>query len=341
MAAGPLAITSSADLSLDKRFDVIVNSVSPEFASSSSDSGINLAVWRTLTGYSGEGDKPPAVRYDTSAFAAANGARPTYGDVLWSDVPEGRAPEGSALRYIVHALAPDRSNRPKRLPSGLSKEEAFACLVAVYFRVLWQATAKGGAGCSIGMPPLGAGVFANDAADVQRACALAHAAYCATGGTASVSVALWSPDGSEPKDTGEWRAAAAAAPAPAALGAALRDALAPGGGPLLLSRVPAAHTTDELTELLEKSADPKAAEFLAIRADKEQAKALKAQMADGTWAPLLSSLGESVAAPPPFAYEACPAMDAGEPALLGFLRSQAFLHFELPCAAEPEPEPSS
>ena len=64
-------------------------------------------------------------------------------------------------------------------------------------------------------------------------------------------------------------------------------------------------------------------------------------MADGTWAPLLSSLGESVAAAPPFAYEACPAMDAGEPALLGFLRSQAFLHFELPCAAEPEPEPSS
>ena len=63
-AAAPLGITTSADLSLDKRFDVIVNSVSPEFASSSSDSGINLAVWRTLTGYTGEGDKPPPVRYE-------------------------------------------------------------------------------------------------------------------------------------------------------------------------------------------------------------------------------------------------------------------------------------
>ena len=43
------------------------------------------------------------------------------------------------------------------------------------------------------------------------------------------------------------------------------------------ARVPAAHTTAELTSLLQSSADPKAAEFLAIRADKAQAKALKAQ----------------------------------------------------------------
>jgi hypothetical protein len=165
----PLTITTSADLTVDMRYDVIVNSVSPEFQSTSSDSGINFSVWKTLTGYSGDGaEKPAPVVYDQTMFVAQNGgAAPTYGDVLWSEVPSWAAPPGSGLKYIVHALAPDRSHRPKRLPSGLDRDQAFATLVAVYMRAMWQATVLGGPQCSIGMPPLGSGVFANDSADVM------------------------------------------------------------------------------------------------------------------------------------------------------------------------------
>ena len=110
----PLLITTSADLTVDTRFTVIVNSVSPEFQSSGSDSGINFSVWKTLTGYT-EGKKPPPIQYDQAEFTAQAGAAPTYADVLWSEVPTGSAAEGSTLKYIVHALAPDLSTRPKRL----------------------------------------------------------------------------------------------------------------------------------------------------------------------------------------------------------------------------------
>ena len=124
-----LQITTSADLTVDTRFAVIVNSISPEFQSSGSDSGINFSVWKTLTGYGDEGEKPAPIKYDQTAFAAAAsahathrpcacdflsllqrrsrsqaGASPTYADVLWSEVPKGAAPPGSALKYIVHAL---------------------------------------------------------------------------------------------------------------------------------------------------------------------------------------------------------------------------------------------
>mgnify|MGYP003336771591 CR=1 FL=1 len=163
-----LTITTSEDLTVEMRYDVIVNSVSPEFQSSGSDSGINFSVWKTLTGFSGDGEKPGPIIYDQTEFVAQNsGAAPTYGDVLWSEVPSGAAPSGSALKHIVHALAPDRSHRPKRLPSGLNRDQAFATLVAVYLRAMWQGTVLGGPQCSIGMPPLGSGVFANDAGDVM------------------------------------------------------------------------------------------------------------------------------------------------------------------------------
>jgi len=275
-----LTITTSADLTVDARYDVIVNSVSPEFQSSGSDSGINLSVWKTLTGYQnnkkksdGEGTEqqpppPGPIVYDQSAFTAHNDAGPTYADVLWSSVPNSISNSSSAddqpdqqtpqtrLKYIVHALAPDLSKRPKRLPSGLNQEEeAYAALVAVYFRAMWQATAIAGPGCSIGMPPLGAGVFANDAADVMSAAVLAHAAYCASGGTASVSIALWSPDGTPPSDMAEWQEAAGSAPVGnSVLLTRLREALGPAGQPTLLSRVPKAHTTTELTSLLKAAA---------------------------------------------------------------------------------------
>eukprot|EP01046_Picozoa_sp_COSAG06_P054661 COSAG06_NODE_9807_length_1812_cov_1.398132_1_plen_276_part_10 len=141
-------ITTSADLTVDVRFDVIVNSVSPEFQSSGSDSGINFSVWKTLTGWNDDGEdddgeKPPPIQYDQEEFLSRNGGRaPTYGDVLWSELPaDAVMPEGSALKYIVHALAPDCSHRPKRLPSGLDRAAAYSALVAVYFRAMWQGTA--------------------------------------------------------------------------------------------------------------------------------------------------------------------------------------------------------
>ena len=179
-----LTITTSADLTVDTRYDVIVNSVSPEFQSSGSDSGINFSVWKTLTGFSDDDDAemPAPIKYDQTDFMAQNGgAAPTYGDVLWSEVPSGATAPGSALMYIVHALAPDRSHRPKRLPSGLDRDQAFATLVAVYLRAMWQGTVLGGPQCSIGMPPLGSGVFANDAADVMVR-GLREYRFCPTSG---------------------------------------------------------------------------------------------------------------------------------------------------------------
>jgi hypothetical protein len=338
-----LDITTSADLSLDVRFDVIVNSVSPEFKSSSSDSGINFAVWRTLSGYSGEGDEPPPVAYPQEPFAKRHGAAPTYGDVLWSAVPSGTASNGSALKYIVHALAPDLSTRPKRLSSGLSKTEAFATLVAVYFRSMWQATVIAGPTCRVGMPPLGAGVFANEAADIRRAAVLAHAAYRLTGGTASVSIALWSPDGEPPQETQDWQYAVSAGPAAddasAVDSALLLALLTPDGKGMLLGGVPAAHTTDEMTKLLEDSNDPQAAEFLSARADKDNGnqKALKTQLADGTtWAPLLNKLAAQVREPDsdgPFRYSEW----EGASSLLGFMCTDAFLHLDRIAWAKPPP----
>ncbi len=249
----PLMITTSVDLTMDTRYDVIVNSVSPEFESSGNDSGINFSVWKTLSGYDQAKDqeKPGPIKYDQGEFISGNAAAPTYADVLWSKVPDSDSP----VQYIVHALAPDLSRRSKRLPSGLSKDEAFAALVAVYFRAMWKATIVGGQHCSVGIPPLGAGVFANDLADVRSAAVLAHTAYRASGGSASVSIALWSPDGQPPSDMAEWQAAAAAAPVGnSQLLADLRAALGPAGQATLLSRLPTAHTTWELTELLKVAA---------------------------------------------------------------------------------------
>eukprot|EP01047_Picozoa_sp_COSAG01_P092022 COSAG01_NODE_23482_length_813_cov_2.526611_2_plen_156_part_01 len=62
----PLSVVPSAGLVTDTRFDVIVNSVSPEFGSSASDSGINRAVWAMLTSSSGTDGSvgPPAIHYD-------------------------------------------------------------------------------------------------------------------------------------------------------------------------------------------------------------------------------------------------------------------------------------
>lgn len=251
----PLTITTAADISLESQFDVIVNSISPEFQSASTDSGINLSVWKALTGYdeaAGQ-EKPGPIVYDQDPFTANNGAAPTYGDVLWSGVP----PSGTCpVRYVVHALAPDLSKRPKRLPSGLAKDEAYGALFAAYFRAMWQATLVGGRHCNIGIPSLGSGVFANDRADVQSAAVLAHAAYRASGGVAFVHIVLRpGRDGGPHRDMSSWEAAVATAPVDdSQLLMKLMDALGSAGHSTVLSRVPKARTTGELTELLEAAA---------------------------------------------------------------------------------------
>ena len=184
----------------------------------------------------------------------------------------------------------------------------------------------------------------------QKAAVLAHAAYCESGGTASVSVALWSPDGTPPGDLDAWQAAVAAAPEPPDTIQAIHAALAPHGGTMLLRRVPKVHTKDELTTLLEGSADPLAAEFIAARSEKDKAKQkeLKVQMAPGgRFAPLLSALAEQVASPPPFTYPGFPSGPGESAALAPYLRSSEFLHFELGAAEAPpelvgvEPEPAA
>lgn len=102
-------LTSSPDLVHDARFHAIVNSVSPEFQSANSDSGVNKACYLMLTGYSGDGPAPPPIAYSTANFVETNKGAPTYGDVLRSDVPPEN--QNSGLKHIVHALAPDLSIR--------------------------------------------------------------------------------------------------------------------------------------------------------------------------------------------------------------------------------------
>ena len=173
---------------------------------------------------------------------------------------------------------------------------------------------------------------------------LAHAAYCESGGTASVSVALWSPDGTAPKDFGNWERAVAAAPRASDVPQAVYSALAPGGDKVLLSRVPKAHTIGELTSLLEGSADPLAAEFINTRSDKDKGKQteLKAQMgAGGKFKPLLESLAQQVDSTPPFAYPGFPSTQGDGAALVSYLRSIEFLHFPLTSYDENVPPPSS
>ena len=109
-----LVITQSPDLTLDNRFDVIVNSVSPEFSSAVSDSGINKSCYLLLTGHKGEGPAPAPIVYDTAEFERLNNGKPTYGDVLAVPVDVVALP-GSRLKAIVHALAPDMSCRSKRV----------------------------------------------------------------------------------------------------------------------------------------------------------------------------------------------------------------------------------
>lgn len=171
---------------------------------------------------------------------------------------------------------------------------------------------------------------------------LAHAAYCKSGGTASVSVALWSPDGSPPADMGEWEAATEAAPPAAAIEAAVREALLGPSGVLLLRQVPKVHTAWELTALLEGSSDPAAAEFLAARSEKDKTKQkqLKGEMTAGKWDPLLSSLGVQVDSSPPFNYPNFP-MGESDDAMVdvassdaltgrrGYLCLAEFLHFDI------------
>lgn len=148
--AAELDLRTSANLASDTRFDVIINSVSPEFQSTGNDSGLNFAVWQMLTG--GEGalgtatelaDTAGPVRYEREcvAFRERNGGRwPTYGDVVWSEVPQPDTDTRSSVRprFIVHALAPDRSACPTRLPTGITRETAYATLFAGFFRALWQ-----------------------------------------------------------------------------------------------------------------------------------------------------------------------------------------------------------
>ena len=197
-------------------------------------------------------------------------------------------------------------------------------LISAYFRALWRCTALGMQ--RIGCVPLGGGVFANKIESVREAFMLAYNAYVASGGTAEVSMVLWSPDGTEAKDHPDWDAVISGSK-PEDLNAALTKSMVNEDGSLVLRNIPIAQTSPEMTRLLEASEHAKAKEFLERRADKVQAKDLDRELQDDAlWGDLISDLLAKTERRAPFSYPNF----SSKIALLQYMCTREFLHFEPP-----------
>lgn len=151
---------------LDKKgYDVFTNSISPEFESSLTDSGINGMVAR----------KYPRVnvllREAKRIYVDRYKKEPTYGDVL-------------VTRDIVHVLGADCSNRPeKRIPVLVFKPKGrvtCATVFAAYFRALCAANSKKTPHNAIAFVQISTGVFKADQIKCSEMFALALTAFIHT-----------------------------------------------------------------------------------------------------------------------------------------------------------------
>lgn len=345
----PLVVTTSEDLTQDSRFDVIINPVTPEWSSRCEDTGVNHHVWRLLSGTSAALPRSaPPVRYNMHDFIAAQGAPPTYGDVLLSRAASVATDSGATRpaspgpSWLVHALAPMRadaaaapvdddratagtwpSSSTERLATGLSHSQVQAAWVALFFRAFWRAEWAAGPDASIGLPPFtescatGGYGAANDPSDVQAACALAYRAYAASGGSARVFVVLGGP---WEQQTGvrqlfKWCKAANTTCAPTThvqLARELSQVLSSAAGELLLAHIPAARTREQLTALRgDAECTPVSGQDEQEGGNKQRSPLVQQLAVTHVWCPCHGAHAvHHLGNRPPFTYPSWPAMAA-------------------------------
>jgi len=121
----------------EDQFNIIVNSVSPEWQSTRMESGINKAIALVA----GE-ELNDSLNRKTNQFNNFNHGDPTYGDVIKTPAFQLRK---QGFQYVIHAVGPDCSKREKRhevdvftrIPeSELCSAETKATMFVTYFRIL-------------------------------------------------------------------------------------------------------------------------------------------------------------------------------------------------------------
>ena len=173
-------------------YRVLVNSVSPEWQSRTTDSGINKAfadqcsLDRQLEALNG------ALQAGKEHFKTLNVSAPTYGDHVHT--PTFGALKEAGHTHVLHVLGADCSDRPKRFPVLLFTPAGKATLATVflaYYRALTRAHAllrdassgaegsKGG----IGLIQIATGVFSADQPSCARMFALALRAWAVSAAT--------------------------------------------------------------------------------------------------------------------------------------------------------------
>lgn len=183
-----------ADAAYD--YNILVNSVSPEWSSRTTDSGINKAIAKANS--DGEEHLNDALQCAKKDFMRTNnGAAPTYGDCLVTET-FGVAKE-DGFDAVVHVLGADCSDRPKRYPVPLFTPKGRvtrATVFAAYFRSVAAAheiaaNAKTEDGTQnndtgLGFVQISAGVFEADQASCADMFALAMRAWVAIRGLSSL-----------------------------------------------------------------------------------------------------------------------------------------------------------
>jgi len=165
-------------------YTIMLNSISPEWECLPQHSGINKAIAKGCIEDGSTTAVNDALQQAIAQFAEANGAGPTYGDVLVT--PTYGALRADGFTAIAHALGADCSDRGKRYRVPLFEPTApptLAAVFAAYFRVLAHAGAlapPGGdvsEGATLGLVQISAGVFAADQPKCAEMFALAVRAW--------------------------------------------------------------------------------------------------------------------------------------------------------------------
>ena len=167
-------------------YNVLVNSVSPEWQSRTTDSGINKAFAAQCSMDEQLEALNEALQAGKEQFKALNGSAPTYGDHVTT--PTFGALKEAGHTHVLHVLGADCSDRPKRFPVPLfapAGKVTLATVFLAYYRALTRAhallrdttsSAEGSKG-GIGLIQIATGVFSADQPSCARMFALALRAW--------------------------------------------------------------------------------------------------------------------------------------------------------------------